>query len=59
MHMENRYTDEFPSGDVAGNKFMIPNHYECDELHALWDKVLYTQHKNIARPFTDATYADF
>lgn len=59
MHVEARFNDENPTGDKGGNTFPLPYHYEVDELHALWDKVLYSEHANIARPFTDATYDAF
>lgn len=39
--------------------FPIPYHYEADELHAVWDKGIYSLRGNIARPFTDKTYSDF
>merc|ERR1711964_591254 len=59
LHVETRYNDDYPTGDSGGNKFPLPNHYECDELHAVFDKVMYTQPHNIPRPFTDESYADF
>ena len=59
FHCEDRYDDEFKEGDKGANLFPLPYHYEVDELHALWDKVLYDQHNNIARPFTESTWDDF
>jgi hypothetical protein len=59
MHTESRFDDTYPTGDVGGNAFPIPYHYEADELHAVWDKGLYTLRNNIARPFTDSTYEKF
>jgi len=59
MHCESRYNDDYPKGDVGGNDFPIPYHYEADELHAVWDKGIYTLRNNIARPFTDSTYQKF
>lgn len=59
LHSSDRYTKEFPSGDKGGNAFLIKNHYSANELHALWDNVIYTYHKNPVRPFTEATWADF
>jgi len=59
FHVESRFNDAYPTGDKGANSFPIPYHYEADELHALWDKGLYTLRTNIARPFTNETYASF
>ena len=59
FHNEAAYSTEFPDGDKGANSFTLPYHYGVDELHALWDFVLYTQHKNIARPFTEETWESF
>ncbi len=59
LHSENRYNSEFPAGDTGANDFPLKYHYDVDELHALWDKVLYEEHNNIARPFTEATWDEF
>ncbi len=59
LHCESRINKEFPKGDKGGNAFPLPNHYEVDELHALWDKVLYEEKHNIARPFTDDSWTSF
>ena len=42
LHCEMRYNSDYPEGDKGGNTFPLPNHYSIDELHALWDMVLYT-----------------
>jgi len=49
FHNEANYSTEWPEGDKGANLFPLKYHYDVDELHALWDKVLYTQHNNIAR----------
>ena len=59
FHSEIRYNEEFPDGDSGANKFPLPYHYEVDELHALWDKVLYEEHTNMVRPFTNDTWDAF
>lgn len=38
---------------------MLKNHYGANELHAVWDNVIYNYHKNPVRPFTKDTWADF
>jgi len=59
LHNVDRYTKEFPNGDKGGNEFELKNHYSANELHAVWDNVIYTYHKNPKRPFTAATWSDF
>jgi len=59
LHCENRYSKLYPDSDKGGNEFPLPYHYGVDELHALWDKVLYDQRTNIARPFTEESWTDF
>ena len=59
FHNENLYDSEFSEGDSGANKFELPYHYGADELHALIDNQLYTQHKYIARPFTAETWDSF
>lgn len=59
FHSEYRYNSQYPEGDKGANSFPLPYHYGVDELHALIDEVLYTQHNHIARPFTAATWDSF
>lgn len=56
LHIANRYTAEHPNGDRGGNDFPLKYHYTANELHAVWDTVVYDNHKSIKRPFntTDA-----
>jgi hypothetical protein len=51
-----RVDNSYPTGDAGGNGFPLPNHYEVDNLHALWDKVIYTTQKSVPAPFTEATW---
>jgi len=59
FHSEWRYNKDYPEGDKGANAFPLKNHYNENELHALWDMVLYTQHTNIARPFTAESWDSF
>ena len=52
FHNEDRFDDEWPEGDKGANEFPLKYHYDVDELHALYDMVLYTQHHNLARVST-------
>jgi hypothetical protein len=40
----NRLDKEYPDGDAGGNDFPLKYHYDVDELHALWDTVIYENH---------------
>jgi hypothetical protein len=42
----NRLDSEYPTGDAGGNAFPMKNHYDVDELHALWDTVIYENHNS-------------
>lgn len=59
FHCEDLYSSQFPTGDKGANLFTIPYHYGVDELHALWDQVLYTQRTFITRPFTTSSWDEF
>lgn len=59
LHTSDRYTKDLPKGDKGGNDFILKNHYSSPELHAVWDNVIYTYHKNPKRPFTKDSWADF
>jgi hypothetical protein len=52
LHTTSRYTKEYPSGDKGGNDFPLKYHYTANELHAVWDTVVYKYYKTIQRPFT-------
>jgi hypothetical protein len=40
-------------GDRGGNDFFLKSHYGVDNLHALWDTVIYKHHNASAMPFSD------
>jgi len=53
------YSSEFPTGDKGGNLITLPSHYSSDELHAVWDQQMYTEHNHIARPISQTAWDDF
>ena len=59
FHSESRYNHNYLAGDKGANDFPLPYHYNVDELHALWDQVMYTERTFISRPFTAETWASF
>ena len=48
-----------PKGDYGGNEFPLKYHYTVDNLHALWDSVMYEYHDSITLPFTSTTWDSF
>lgn len=44
LHCSSRVDKAFPEGDKGGNMFPLPNHFQSDDLHGVWDSVLYTYH---------------
>jgi hypothetical protein len=59
LHLVSRYTAEHPKGDKGGNDFDLKYHYDADELHAVWDNVMYEYHKSVKRPFTSESFEAF
>jgi len=41
LHCTELVDDKYPSGDRGGNSIKIPTKDEADNLHAVWDAVLY------------------
>lgn len=46
LHCLSRVDGTYPAGDRGGNMFNIPNHYSADNLHSVWDAVIYEFHVN-------------
>lgn len=60
FHNEMFYSAEFPDGDKGGNLVPLKSHYGVDELHALWDQIMYTQRSPmIERPINDTYWPTF
>lgn len=59
LHNEALYNETYPTGDKGGNLVPLKYHYDVDELHALFDKVMYTQYHSIARPIDEEHWAAF
>ena len=53
LHGVARVDSKYPSGDKGGNDFPLPSHYGANELHAVWDSVIYEFHDNPNLPFSD------
>ena len=44
LHCSSRYDKTHPNGDRGGNLFELPYHYGSDDLHGVWDSILYEFH---------------
>lgn len=58
FHSTSRFNDNYPDGDAGANAFPIPYHYEADEMHAVWDKGVYTLRGNYPRPISAEDWAE-
>lgn len=45
----NRVNSHYPKGDKGGNSFPLKYHYKVDELHGLWDSVMYEYRSDVKR----------
>jgi hypothetical protein len=59
LHSESRVDKKYDTGDRGGNDLPLPGHYSCNELHCVWDRVVYEFKKNVASPFTSDSYNTF
>jgi len=59
LHCLTRLDKEFPQGDKGGNSFPLKSHDGVDELHALWDTLIYLNHNSYSLPFTSSTWTSF
>lgn len=50
LHCLARVNEDYPKGDAGGNAFELPYRYRVENLHALWDSVLFTTRKYLKMP---------
>jgi hypothetical protein len=41
LHASTRVNSQYPSGDRGGNNFPVATNDSINELHAVWDSILY------------------
>lgn len=56
LHAVSRYTSKYPNGDRGGNSFPLKKFDNIDELHALWDSVLYRYSQDLSQPLSDSDW---
>lgn len=59
LHDVEWYTKEHPTGTNGGNNFLLKYHYGANNLHSVWDKVMYVYRQSIKRPFTEESFDEF
>lgn len=59
FHNEAQYSEAYPDGDKGANLVDLKYHYGADELHAVWDILMYTQHVSISRPINSTYWPTF
>ena len=58
LHCSTRVDPDFPHGDRGGNDFPLKYHYSVDNLHSLWDAVMYEYHDSMKLPFAADLWAE-
>ncbi|CDW80239.1 single strand-specific [Stylonychia lemnae] len=56
LHCSSRYDKTHPNGDRGGNMFEVPYHYGSNDLHGVWDSVLYEFYESIKLPLADDSW---
>lgn len=56
LHATSRVNHEYPEGDKGGNAFPLPAKDGANELHAVWDSVIYEFTGYPKTPFSDADW---
>jgi hypothetical protein len=51
LHCISRVDSNYPAGDRGGNDFPLPSLYSINELHAVWDAVVYEYRVNDKLPY--------
>merc|ERR1711935_702483 len=59
LHATSRVNHEYTSGDKGGNAFPLPSKDGANELHAVWDSVIYEYTGYPKTPFSDADWATY
>jgi len=57
LHASTRLDKNYPKGDRGGNDFPLPEEHTTDELHAVWDSVLFEYVGYQDLPFSDADWS--
>lgn len=57
LHATSRVDHEYPQGDRGGNSFKLPSKDGANNLHAVWDSIIYEFTGYPTLPFSDADWA--
>jgi len=53
LHATSRMTEAHPDGDLGGNLFKLDKHGEFDELHAVWDAMVFWHDNDFPEPLSE------
>lgn len=56
LHATTRVDSKYPRGDFGGNTVPLPDKEGANELHAVWDSVIYQYTGYEDLPFADAEW---
>ena len=59
LHASTRLDKEYPEGDKGGNAFPIPSMHSLNELHAVWDSVIFEFNYYPKLPFSDSDWEKY
>ena len=59
LHLAEVVDKENPKGDLGGNTFNVDGKYGVNNLHSLWDSVLYAYHTDLSLVSTNHTLKRF
>jgi len=56
LHCSTRVDSSYPKGDRGGNNIDLPKKNNVDNLHSLWDSVIYEFTTSFKLPFSDSDW---
>lgn len=58
LHASTRINKDYPKGDRGGNDFPLPSEHTTNELHQVWDSVLFEYEGYQDLPFSASGWSD-
>ena len=58
LHASTRINKNYPKGDRGGNDFPLPQAHTTDELHQVWDSILFEYEGYLDLPFSTSDWSD-
>jgi len=57
LHASSRVNKQYPKGDRGGNDFPLPSAHTTDELHQVWDSILFESEGYQTMPFSASDWS--